>query len=107
MVNDMGYPEIRTLEELQMYKNELFVKAICPKCNEGWTSLIPNAEQILTRGCIICVDGTDDEWTPVMFVGCSVIQNKSVSYDCARCASFVHGVCAGNGKPCERWAMYG
>ena len=39
--------------------NLLYVFAICPKCKEGWTSLLANAKSILEKGCLSCADG---EW---------------------------------------------
>lgn len=59
-----GYtPIVKTKEDLEEAKklNRIYVYAICPKCKDGWTSLISNAAQILEKGCLGCVD---DEWQP-------------------------------------------
>ena len=63
----MELPIVRTMEELEKYSKQgyLFVRAVCPKCGKKFTSLIPNARNILKYGCIFCVE---DEWEPVVGV---------------------------------------
>ena len=49
--------KITTLGQLEYARGDLFVKVICPNCQNVLISLIPNAEEILTKEkCIICED---------------------------------------------------
>ena len=43
------------------------VKAVCPKCKTGWTSVLANAKNIITKGCIACATG-DHKWEPQLGV---------------------------------------
>jgi len=54
---------VRNLEDLEGI-NDVWVKAICPKCGMIVTSLIPNAKQVVEKGCVACTLETEDEWTP-------------------------------------------
>lgn len=47
--------KITTIEQLEYARGDLFVKVICPNCQNILISLIPDAEEILTKEkCIIC-----------------------------------------------------
>lgn len=58
--NNNGHCIVRTLPELEQVKNQGFVYAICPKCGDGWTSLVNNAREILKKGCLVCVNDDED-----------------------------------------------
>lgn len=47
--------KITTLEQLEYAKRDLFVKVVCPGCENVLTSTIPDAGEILRKEkCIIC-----------------------------------------------------
>lgn len=49
--------KITRLDQLEHVRGELFVKVICPNCENVLISLIPDAEDILISGrCIMCDD---------------------------------------------------
>lgn len=45
-------------------RNYMYVYAICPNCGDGWTSLIPNAKNIIKKGCLGCVGDYKEKWIP-------------------------------------------
>lgn len=60
-----GFPIVKNLDDLKesLKTDSFYVYAICPKCEEGWTSIYPNAKNIIENGCLCCVE-EKDEWTP-------------------------------------------
>lgn len=64
----MNTPRVETMAELDEAKSlgKTFVFCICPKCKEGWTSLLSNAKSILEKGCLCCAE---EEWNPVIEFG--------------------------------------
>lgn len=60
-----AYPTVRSLEELDK-ATTTFIHVICPKCGSDYTSMKENARKTLTKGCVICTMGTEDEWQPSM-----------------------------------------
>ena len=63
----MNIPRVETMAELDEAKllGVQSVFCICPRCKEGWTSLLDNAKSILEKGCLCCAE---DEWKPVFEV---------------------------------------
>lgn len=60
---------VKTIDDLEKAEKSgsIYVSAICPKCGDSWTSLIPNAKNIITKGCLSCVDDNNDNeksWQP-------------------------------------------
>lgn len=58
---------VKTIQDLEKAEKSgsIYVSAICPKCGDSWTSLIPNAKNIITKGCLGCVDDDNEEsWKP-------------------------------------------
>lgn len=58
--NENGLIIVRNIKDLNLSRwwSPMYVYAICPKCESGWSSLDANAEKILTKGCLGC----SDEW---------------------------------------------
>ncbi len=60
-----GIPVIKSIEELDAFRKtndmHIFVYAVYPKCNDDCLSLIPNAEKVLTKGCLPC---NNYNWEP-------------------------------------------
>lgn len=48
---------VKSLTDLEGVQ-EIYVKAVCPKCKKEFTSLLDNARNILKYGCVLC----SDEW---------------------------------------------
>ena len=63
-----GLPIVETLEDLEEAKKEgyIYVRAKCCKCGSLWTSVLPNAYHVITKGCVICTMDTEDEWSPAV-----------------------------------------
>lgn len=51
-----GYYVVKTMADYEKAAQlqVIYVSCVCPKCNDSWTSLLPNARQILTTGCVAC-----------------------------------------------------
>lgn len=48
--------KIRTVAQLNKSRNNLIVWVMCPKCNNLSIATIPDAEETLAYGCMICGD---------------------------------------------------
>lgn len=56
---------IFSFEQLENMTNNLFVEAVCPKCERILISLIPQAQNIIVFGCVYCTDIDDSMLLPI------------------------------------------